>query len=107
MVLINWSRNRIDLCLEMFQHLTRRTGLMGMENRHRLVVQLSAEQFSKHRSTFRTCCLIGSHLIRSTSIRKKDGNLHSQVASLSPEHLVSKFLTYTQAIDFLKNVDAN
>ena len=91
----------------MFQNLTRRTGLMRMENGHGLVVQLSAEQFSKYRSSFRTCLLIGSQLIRGHQVPQKDGNLQSQVLSLSPEHLVGKVYAYTQAIDLLKNVDAN
>ena len=42
----------------MFQHLTRHTGLMGMENGHGLVVELSAEQFFKQRSSFRACYLL-------------------------------------------------
>ena len=48
-----------------------------------------------------------AHIWSGQQVPEKDGTLHSQIVSVSPEHLVGKVYTYTQAIDLLKNVDAN
>ena len=75
-----------------------------MEYGYGLVVQLSSEQFSKHGSTFLNLLV---DWLTFDQVPEKDGNLDNQVVSLSLEHLVGKAYTYTQAIDLLKNVDAN
>ena len=48
-----------------------------------------------------------AHIWSVQQVPEKDGILHSQVVSPSREHLVGKVYSYTQAIDLLKNVDAN